>query len=244
MLMQRLLPAPGGEVDTLDAYALPPVDGPHLRVNMVSSVDGAAAVEGRVGVLSGTVDHTLLHELRSLSDVLLVGAGTVRAEGYGPLRLTEEQRRRRTEAGLQEVPRLAVLTRSMNLDLAAPVFAQATARPLVVTTEQAPAERRAAAEEVADVVVAGEHAVDLTRALHALADRGLPRVLSEGGPQVLAEMFAADLVDELCLAVAPLVTLGTELRITAGPALAEARRLRLGHVLASEDEFLFLRYTR
>jgi riboflavin biosynthesis pyrimidine reductase len=243
MLMHRLLPGPAGDVDTLDAYALPDVQAPHLRVNMVTSVDGAATVEGRVGVLSGTADHTLLHELRALSDVLLVGAGTIRAEGYGPLRLTDEQKRRRAEAGLQEVPRLAVLTRSLDLDLTAPVFTQATARPLLVTAEQAPAARRAAAEQVAEVLVAGEHAVALRRALHALADLGLPRVLSEGGPRVLAEMFADDLVDELCLAVAPLVTLGDELRITAGPALPEARRLRLGHVLECE-EFLFLRYTR
>lgn len=244
MLMHRLLPAPAGEVDTLDAYALPAVDRPHLRVNMVTSVDGAATVEGRVGVLSGAADHTLLHELRSLSDVLLVGAGTIRAEGYGPLRLSDDERRRRTEAGLLEVPRLAVLTRSLDLDLAAPVFRRATARPLVVTTEKAPAERRAAAQEVADVVIAGEHDVDLGRALDELADLGLPRVLSEGGPRVLAEMFAADLVDELCLAVAPLVTLGAELRITAGPALPRAKQLHLGHVLAGDDEFLFLRYTR
>lgn len=243
MLMHRLLPGPAGEVDTLDAYALPEAHGPHLRVNMVTSVDGAATVEGRVGVLSGTADHTLLHELRSLSDVLLVGAGTIRAEGYGPLRVTDEQRRRRTEAGLQEVPRLAVLTRSMDLDLTAPVFTHATARPLVVTAAQAPAERRAAAEQVADVLVAGEHAVDLRRALHALADLGLPRVLSEGGPRVLAEMFAEDLVDELCLAIAPLVTLGSGLRITAGPLLPQAKALHLGHVLESE-EFLFLRYVR
>ena len=243
MLMRRLHPAPAEEVDTFEAYAVPEVTGPHLRANMVTSIDGAAAVEGRVGVLSGRADHDLLHELRALCDVLLVGAGTIRAEGYGPLRPSEEQRARRTAAGLAEVPRLAVLTRTLSLDLAAPVFARATAPPLVLTTERAPADRRAAAAEVSDVLVVGERDVDLSAALHALADHGLPRILSEGGPQVLAELFAADLVDELCLAVAPLVTAGADLRITAGPRLPEARQLRLGHVL-EKDEFLFLRYTR
>ncbi len=243
MLMRRLHPAPAQEVDSLDAYALPHVTGPHLRANMVTSIDGAAAVEGRVGVLSGTADHDLLHELRSLCDVLVVGAGTIRAEGYGPLRPSAEHRARRTAAGLAEVPRLAVLTRSLSLDLSAPVFTRATARPLVLTTERSPADRRAAAAEVADVLVVGERDVHLRAALQALADQGLPRVLSEGGPQVLAELFAADLVDELCLAVAPLVTAGTELRITAGPTLPHAKQLRLGHVL-EKDEFLFLRYTR
>ncbi len=243
MLMRRLHPAAAAEVDTLDAYALPHDGAPHLRVNMVSSIDGAAAVEGRVGILSGTADGVLLHELRTLCDVLLVGAGTIRAEGYGPIRLADDQRERRVARGQQELPRLAVLTSSLDLDLSRPVFTKATARPLVVTTERAPLDRRKAAAEVADVVVAGDADVDLAAAIAELAGRGLPKVLSEGGPHVLAAMFEADVVDELCLAVAPVVTAGTELRITAGPALEQARRMTLGHVL-EKDEFLFLRHTR
>lgn len=219
MQMRRLLPHPADAVDPIEAYALPETGRPHLRVNMVSSIDGAAAVEGRVGILSGKADGALLHDLRSLCDVLLVGAGTIRAEGYGPLELSEDEQRRRLEAGQAAVPRLAVLTRSLELDLAAPVFTAATARPLVVTTEEAPAGRREEAAAVADVVVAGRAEVDLGAALAELARRGLPRVLSEGGPHVLASMFAVDLVDELCLALAPVVSAGGELRITAGPAL-------------------------
>lgn len=241
MNMNRLHPGATEEVDTLDAYAVP--DGPHLRVNMVASVDGAAAVDGRVGVLSGTADQVLLHELRTLCDVLLVGAGTVRAEGYGPIRLGEEDQDRRIAAGLAPLPRLAVLTRGLDLDLAAPVFTRATVRPLVITTERASAARQQEARAVADVLVAGEESVDLASALGTLREHGLARVLSEGGPHVLAEMFAASLVDELCLAIAPVVTAGNELRITAGPALAVPKQLRLEQVL-ERDEFLFLRYTR
>ncbi len=241
--MRRLLPDPTDAVDTLEAYALPADDRAHLRVNMVSSIDGAAAVEGRVGILSGTADGVLLHELRSLCDVLLVGAGTVRAEGYGPLEMTDDEQRRRVDAGQDAVPRLAVLTRSLDLDLAAPVFTAATARPLLITTSGPPPTRRDEAAAVADVVVAGDTDVDLAAALAELARRGLPRVLSEGGPHVLAAMFAADLVDELCLALAPVVTAGAELRITAGPALDPPRAMKLAHVL-ERDEFLFLRYTR
>lgn len=243
MLMRRLLPDPRDEVETLDAYALPEGDGPHLRVNMVASIDGAAAVEGRVAVLSGTADGLLLHDLRSLCDVLLVGAGTIRAEGYGPLELTDDQQRRRVAAGQAAVPRLAVLTRSLELDLTAPVFTEATARPLVVTTAEASAARGDQASALADVVVAGRHDVDLGAAVAELAGRGLPRILSEGGPHVLSAMYAADVVDELCLAVAPVVTAGSELRITAGPALEPPKPMQLAHVL-ERDEFLFLRYTR
>jgi riboflavin biosynthesis pyrimidine reductase len=241
MKMNRLHPTPTTEVDTLDAYDVPA--GPHLRVNMVSSVDGAAAVGGRVGVLSGTADQELLHDLRSLCDVLLVGAGTIRAEGYGPIRLSTEEQERRVASGQSALPRLAVLTRTLDLDLTAPVFARATVRPLVVTTERATSERRRAAEEVADVVVAGDETVRLGAALEVLHDRGLPHVLSEGGPHTLAELFTEDLVDELCLAIAPVVTAGSELRITAGPALEAPKQLALSQVL-ERDEFLFLRYTR
>jgi riboflavin biosynthesis pyrimidine reductase len=245
MLLRQLHPEPGPTVDTLEAYALPEGDGAgaHLRVNMVTSVDGAAAVDGRVGVLSGTADQVLLHELRLLCDVLLVGAGTIRAEGYGPIRLTEEQQQQRVAAGRQPIPRLAVLTGSLDVDLAGPVFTRATARPLLLTTERAPQGRREEAAGVADVVVAGEESVDLRTAVDALAERGLRRVLSEGGPHVLAQLFAADLVDELCLAVAPVVTAGDDLRITAGPSLRIVKHLSLAQVL-EKDDYLFLRYGR
>jgi riboflavin biosynthesis pyrimidine reductase len=243
VLMRQLLPAATDDVDTLDAYALEGGDRPHLRVNMVASVDGAAAVDGRVGVLSGGADQVLLHDLRTLCDVLLVGAGTVRAEGYGPLTLSEEQQQRRTGAGQDALPRLAILTRSIDLDLAAPVFTAATLRPLVVTSRRASAARRAEAEQVADVLVAGDEEVDLRAAFVALASRGLSRILSEGGPHVLAALFAADLVDELCLAVAPLVTCGAGPRITSGTALVEPAGLRLAHLL-ERDQYLFLRYLR
>ena len=243
MLLRQLHPEPGPTVDTLEVYAVPDGEGPHLRVNMVSSVDGAAAVDGRVGVLSGTADQVVLHELRLLCDVLLVGAGTIRAEGYGPIRLSQEQQQRRVAAGQEALPRLAVLTGSLDVDLSGPVFSRATARPLVLTTDRATPARLEEAAAVADVVVAGEEAVDLRRAVHSMAERGLRRVLSEGGPHVLAQLFAADLVDELCLAVAPVVTAGDELRITAGPPLATVKQLSLAQVL-EQDHYLFLRYQR
>jgi len=243
MQLRRLLPEPAATVDAASAYPTPPTGGRRLRVNMVASADGAAAVDGRVGVLSGKADQELLYLLRALCDVLLVGAGTVRAEGYGPIELPQEWRDRRRDEGRLADPRLAILTRTIDIDLASPVFTEATQPPLIVTTELADADRRVAAAEVAEVVVAGERRVDLRAALDELAGRDLPRILSEGGPHVLAEMFAEDLVDELCLAVAPIVTCGEELRITAGPALPSPAGLRLAHVL-EKDGFLFLRYTR
>jgi len=220
---------------------LPVTDGPHVRVNMVSSLDGAAAVAGRVGSLSGLADQTLLHELRTMCDVLLVGAGTIRAEGYGPLRLGEEELHLRRKRGQSEAPRLAVLSRRLDLDLGSPAFTGATARPLLLTTQGAPRTRLRQAERVADVLVLGKETVNLNRAVGMLAEQGLTQILSEGGPHLLAELFAADLVDELCLAIAPMVTGGRELRITAGDMLGTPTAMELTDVLESEG-YLFLRY--
>lgn len=238
--MRRLFPTPAAEVDPRDAYPVP--DAPHLRVNMVASVDGAAAVAGRVGALSGPADDAVLHVLRGLADVVLVGAGTIRAEGYGPTLLPPDQQRQREGAGHPPLPPLAIITRSLDLDLTAPLFTAAISRPLILTTASAPADRRAAAREVADLITAGTERIDMAVAVSALIERGLRRILSEGGPHLLAELYAAHQVDELCLTISPRLTCGHELRITAGPPLPQPAGLHLGHVL-EQDGFLFLRYT-
>ncbi len=241
LTLNRLLPAPG-PVEALTMYALPATR--HLRANMVSSVDGAATLAGRVGALTGPADQVLLRVLRSLADVLLVGAGTVRGEGYGPVRCADEAVEVRRSAGQLPAARLAVVTRSLDLDLTQSSFTQAPVRPIVVTCAAAPIERVTAAREVADVVVAGEESVDLVDAVRQLVDLGLPRVLSEGGPRLLADLFAADLVDELCWAVAPMVIGGQpESRLTDGARLPQPTTLRLTTVCEAED-YLFTRYAR
>jgi riboflavin biosynthesis pyrimidine reductase len=210
---------------------------------MVSSVDGAATLDGRVGTLTGPADQRLLLLLRALADVLIVGAGTIRAEGYGPLTVGEDLASLREQTGQSAAPRLVVPTRSLDLDLDGAAFTEALEPPLVVTTRQASVARVRVAESVAEVVVLGDDVVDLVSMVDLLADRGAHRMLCEGGPGLLAALLAQDLVDELCLAVAPVVTCGAESRITAGPALPTPHRLALGQV-AEREEFLFLRYTR
>lgn len=239
--LQRLLPSPD-QIDALDAYQLP--GRPHLRANMVSSVDGAATMDGRVGTLTGPADQVLLRVLRSLADVLLVGAGTVRGEGYGPVRCAPEAAAKRAEAGQLPAARLAVVTRQIDLDLTSTAFTEAPVRPIVITSASAPNEKVDAAAEVADVIVAGDDEVDLAAAVGQLYDLGLPRILSEGGPRLLADLFAADLIDELCWAVSPLVVGGgSESRITNGALLDKPHQLQLGSVYETDD-YLFLRYQR
>ena len=240
--LQRLHPGAGAEVDALEAY-VHPVDRRHVRVNMVASVDGAAVVEGRVRVLSGPADFQLLLLLRGLCDVLLVGAGTVRAEGYGAVAAPDDVTELRRDAGQRPHPRLAVLSRSLDLDLASRAFVDAPERPLVLTTELADPARVREVQRVAEVMVAGERSVDLAVALDLLEQQGLGRILSEGGPQALAELYAADLVDELCLAVSPIVVAGHESRLTDGPSLPTPVALHLDAAY-ERDGFLFLRYGR
>jgi riboflavin biosynthesis pyrimidine reductase len=224
--VRQLLPTLVDPVDPMAVYAdLPVAAGrPGVRLNMIASLDGATAVAGVAGGLGGKADQALFALLRRMADVVLVAAGTVRAERYGP----------------STVP-VAVVTRSCRLDWDSRFFTAALARPLVVTVATAPAEARARAAEVADVVVAGEHDVDLVEAVGALGARGFRAVLSEGGPILNAQLAAAGLLDELCLTLSPLLVGGDAKRLLAGPLLPGPPALRLVSA-CEEDGFLFLRY--
>jgi riboflavin-specific deaminase-like protein len=244
--MHQLFPLMTDEVDPIEVYGrmpLPGPDRPAVRLNMIASADGAVAVDGRSGGLSGPADKALFATFRSLADAILVGATTVRAEGYGPVRLSPEARARRVQWGLAPVPPIAVLTRTCRLDLTAPFFTQAEQRPIVLTTAAAGAGDRERAAQVADVLVCGEDEVDPARALATLAGRGAENVLVEGGPTLNGELVAAGLVDELCLSLAPLLVGGGAARVTAGPETARPSGLDLSHVLEA-DGYLFLRYRR
>lgn len=241
LTLDRLHPDPADTVDASEVYVWP--EDFLLRVNMVSSVDGAATLRGRVGTLTGPADQRLLLLLRATADVLVVGAGTLRAEGYGPLTVDPALAGHRPPGGTSTAPRLVVPTRSLGLDLTGPAFTEALEPPLVVTTRLAPEDRVHAAREVAEVVVLGDAVVDLTAMADLLRERGATRILCEGGPSLLGELFHSGLVDELCLAVAPVVAGGVETRVTAGAALPEPAALGLAGV-CTRDDFLFLRYTR
>jgi riboflavin-specific deaminase-like protein len=231
--MRALLPDEA-EVDPWEAYRPPAED--HVRINMVASADGAIVdAEGRSGSIGGDGDRTM----RALSDVIVVGAGTVREEGYGPHRPPARLAERRRAEGRPEAAAIAVVSASLDLDPSARLFADAAVRTVVLTAGSADAARRRALDEVADVIVAGEESVDPATALAALRDRGHRRVLVEGGPTLNAAWLAAGVVDELCLTIAPLL-LGEGGPRLAGD-LADRVELDLDGVLAQGGELL-LRY--
>lgn len=240
--VRRLLPWPVSDaVDLDDAYWVDDPGPQHVRGVMVASADGAAQVHGRAGGLSGPADMRLFALLRGHADVLLVGASTVRAEQYAGDRPSPDRRRWRTDRGMAEVPRIAVVTRSCALDPAGPLFIDTLVRPLVVTCSAAPPERLAMLAGVADVVTAGDDRVDVASALDVLAELGLRRVSCEGGPTLLAQVTAAGRLDELSLTVSPLLLAGAARRILSGPLLHVPARLDLAQAL-EDDGFLFLRY--
>ena len=240
--MRRLLPTPSDQVDLLGAYAPSEVapDRPFVRCNMISSIDGAIAVEGRSGMLGGPADRRVFGTLRSLADVILVGAGTVRAEGYGPARTDPGLRPERERRGQTAVPPIAVVTSSANLDWSAPFFTAAEARPLVVTSPEGAGRAGERARDVADVVVAGGGQVELAAVVAALHARGMRHVLCEGGPALNAELAHAGLLDELCLTMAPRLVGGAGPRVLAGEELRPPADLEVVQLL-EEDGFLFYR---
>lgn len=236
------LPAGSLDDDTLaDRYATPAT--PWLRANFVTSVDGAVEVGGGSTGLTGPQDQRVLRLLRRQCDALLVGAGTVRAENYGPLRLSEDSRRWRRQRRRPDDPTLVVVSGSLDLDPTAPVFAGSPVRPIVLTCARAPAARRASLAATAEVIAVGEDRVDLTAAVALLHRRGFPQILSEGGPHLLGYLTAADLVDEMCLTVSAILAGPGAGRITAGPVRSPPRRLTLRQVLTAGD-CLLLRYCR
>jgi riboflavin biosynthesis pyrimidine reductase len=245
------------QVDPDDVYGSddrPPVgDRPWVLCNMIASIDGAATdPAGRSGGLGGPADLRVFSAIRAAADIVLAGAGTVRTERYGPARLSRSQEEARRARGQSPQPRIAVVTRSLALDLELPLFREATEqqRPIVITTTGSLDPGRStgatATQElamVAEVIVAGDDAVDWDTALRALrttARAGV--VLVEGGPSTNAQLLADDVVDELCLTVSPQIVATEAPRIVNG-IMAAPRRMTLDRVLI-EDDYLFMRYLR
>ena len=223
-------------------YRVPDRTRPHLRVNFIASLDGAATRAGVSGGLGNADDKLVFDTLRMLADVIVVGAGTVRAEGYGGIRLSPADAAWRVGHGLPAQPPVAVVSSRLDLDPNHPLFTDAAVRPLVVTHAGSPLRRRAELAAVADVLICGEDAVDPRRLRAELVRRGLTQMLCEGGPNLFGAMIEADCVDELCLTLSPVLEGGPAGRISAGAA-AVTRAMSLLHALTAGD-MLFLRYAR
>ncbi len=226
--MRRLLSGPAPPADPVDlhgAYAWPEVRC--LRANFVATLDGAASVDGRTAGLATPADQAVFSHLRATCDVILVGAGTSSAERYRPARVPVAV----VSARLSPSPDERLFTPGVG-----------TAPPLVLTCASAPGDRRAALSRSAEVVDCGDEVVDLALVVAELERRGMRRLLCEGGPRLFADLLAADLVDELCLTITPLLTAGAAPRITEGLGLMPPVAARLLSAL-EEEGTLLLRYS-
>ena len=241
--MRALVPQASGllDLDEVRACYLPADRSEFcLRVNFIESLDGAASVQGLSGALGRPADKVVFDTLRGVADVVLAGAGTARAEGYGALTTPPAHREWRRASGLPAHPVMALVSGRLDLDPASALFAEAPVRPLVFTTADAAPDARARLSEVADVMDAGTGRVDPALVVRELAARGLTQVLCEGGPTLFADVIAADLVDEFCLTLSPMLEGGTGPRIaTAGDGRAgPPRDLELAHLLIAGSMLL------
>jgi riboflavin biosynthesis pyrimidine reductase len=207
---------------------------PWVTMGMISSVDGGVTVDGRSTGLGGPPDRAVFRALRAAADVVLVGAETLRVEGYRAVSLPEQFVGWRQSQGKTDNPQVAVVSRSLDLELTESL---AESRPLILTCESAPIERRQALAEFAEVIVSGSEGVEPTMALAHLWERGMERVILEGGPSLNGQML--DLIDEVCVTIAPLIAGGDSSRIVAGAP--HSRRMDLARTIHS-DGFLLLRY--
>lgn len=243
--MSPVTPPPALVLDpeeVLRRYTVADRDRWHLRANMIASLDGAATAGGLTGALNNADDKLVLDTLRMLTDVLLVGAGTVREEGYGPMRLAAPEAAWRQEHGLPPHPVLALVSGRLNLDPEARVLAEAPVRPLLLTHAAAPRRARERLAEVADVVDCGRERVEPAVVRAELESRAMRQVLCEGGPRLLGTLLEADLLDELCLTLSPALVGGQAPRVTRGTREV-LQRMRRVHVLPAGD-MLMLRYLR
>jgi riboflavin-specific deaminase-like protein len=237
----RLTPAPADGLTARDvAHAVAPEprpDRPFVALNMIATADGRVAIAGRTGPIANRADYELFHQLRTRVDAVMVGAGTVRAEGYGRLVPSPALRAQREADGLAPDPLAVLVSRSLDVPGNVGLLADPHNRVVVVT----PAQHGELPARAADVSYVRE--ADLGVALQRLgAEYGVRSILCEGGPRLNAHLVPARLVDELHLVIAPKLAAGQlPLTILTGPVLDPPLEMTLVSVHESGG-YLFCRY--
>lgn len=230
-----------------ELYAYPTgLVSPYVRANMIASLDGGATDDGSSGGLAGPGDRAVFSRMRQEADVILVGASTVRIENYSGAQMSLAQRQDRQARGQSEVPPIAVVTHSADFEHDAKLFTRTEVKPLILTSHETSNDARARFGTLAEVIDASgpqPDRVDPAAVLAALDDRGLRRVLTEGGPSLLSLFIEQDLLDELCVTIAPILVGGSARRIATGGGEAHSR-MRRSHILSDGEGYLYTRYVR
>lgn len=223
---------------------------PEVRAVAISTLNGTAALAGTTQSMGNATDSALFQAVRRWSDVVLVGAGTVRDENYGGVILDQAQQEDRLINGQDAVPPIAVLTRNLSLNPAMRFFSEATATPLLMVPHSTFSNPALAAEKAA-LIGAGAEIIDcgngsMRTVLDTLRFRGFKRVDLEGGPRSFAEVFAEDLIDVFHLTIEPRLHAPMERPLLDLPEGSPSftRDFSLEHIGATDDGTLFLRYRR
>jgi len=219
-----------------------------LRTMMVMTLDGATVgPDGLSGSISGQADKRVFMEARRLSDAVLVGAGTIRAERYKPMRAKAEWQDARAGAGLAVAPRVVIVSGRLDLPWDEPMFDESAYPITVVTHETVDKRALSVAREHADVQIIGDETVDLPQVIAWMRSEGMRRIVCEGGEAILDSMVREDLVDEMDLTISPLLAGEGYLPDAASDARnaisGDYPRFALEHQFV-EDGFVFCRFLR
>jgi riboflavin biosynthesis pyrimidine reductase len=236
-----ILGAPVDDASLAALYAAQPRPGMWVRANFATSLDGAiTGPDGRSGSINSAADHVVFELLRALSDAVVVGAGTLRSEGYTALTVQDRWWTTRFEFGLAETLPLVCVSNSGQVPPRLREVPQGTVLVATHTSSTGLDEARQLLGEQ-QVLICGEEAVDDRRLVAILAERGWNRILTEGGPHLASSMIAAGVLDEACLSLTPLVVGGS------GPRMTTATAIPTGyapHVLVEDDGTVMGRWFR
>jgi riboflavin-specific deaminase-like protein len=243
--VRRLIPDPAEttverQLDSFRPWEQPQAERPFVATNFVATVDGRATIGGVSGPIGSATDTEMLARLRTRFDAVMIGAGTMRAERYGRIVASQEQRERRERLGLPHDPLMAIVSGRLDLPWDAPLFTAGGGRVLIFTASEAEPPETATSLRI----VRHEGSVDVAAALrHLREERGVRALLCEGGPHLHGQLWAGGLVDELFLTIAPRLTGGDAPRIVEGAPLPGIAELELAWLLEQDGE-LFARYRR
>ena len=250
--MQLIFSPDGGAPRTLDdadlveLYRHPVPEGRGwVRSSFVMSLDGSAqGPDGRSGSINTESDHHVFALQRALADAILVGANTVRLEGYRAVDLEPWQLEIREQEGLAPYPMLVIISATADLDpvIATPAEGVGGA-VMIITTPGKSADDLGPLRDAGVTVLEAEGAVfDMAQIVDQLAGAGFQRLLCEGGPRLHNDLHAAGVMDEVCLTLAPVVVGGQGLRPTSGAALPVPSHFQLHHAMYGDDGALFTDY--
>ncbi len=241
MTLTQVFPVAGAQPDISSAYAWPE-HGAWVRAMMVMSLDGAiSGSDGRSGSISSATDRLIMKQVRSFSDVVLIGASTMRAENYSPMKVIPEILDERRSQGLDDASVTAIVSASLDLPWELPAFSESYRQPIVITTSDCDEAKADEASKHCELIRVTDIKNNPGAIIDSLAAMGLNRIICEGGARLLGDLTKAGCIDEFDVAISP--TLANN-----GQALLHAnfdapQKLKLAHVLQDEG-FLFTRYLR